>query len=56
MKYKEYTIRLGNVSKRLGVLGESHTYTSDESSFAKKVVQKFDTLLHVRGLGSLKEI
>lgn len=44
MKYKEYAVEDGGLEKRLGVLGEIHIYTPEESSFARHVVPTYDTV------------
>lgn len=42
MRYKEY--RLKDSCKRLGLLGETHNYSPEESSFAKSVIPNYDTV------------
>ncbi|UCD03642.1 MAG: hypothetical protein JSW73_03820 [Candidatus Woesearchaeota archaeon] len=42
MKYKEYLTKLDGTDKKLGILGEAHLYTKDESKFAKELVPNFD--------------
>jgi len=44
MRYKEYLVRLNNLEKKLGILGESHVYTPDESRFAREIIPNFDTV------------
>lgn len=44
MIYKEYLTKLNGLEKRLGVFGEVHIYTPDESRFAREIMPNFDTV------------
>ena len=49
MKYKEYVVKFNEERRlgpfaRLGILGEEHIYTPEESIFVKKIMPSFDTV------------
>ena len=42
MKYRRYVVNFEGLEKRLGILGEIHLYTSEESKIAESLVDKYD--------------
>ena len=44
MKYKEYLAKVEDQEKKLGILGEFHLYTKEESEFAKEIINDFDII------------
>lgn len=44
MEYKEYRAKIEGIEKKLGVLGEIHSYTYDEYRRVKDIIPQFDTV------------
>jgi len=44
MKYKQYEVSIDGVTKRLGLLAETHFYTKEESAFAREIVAQYDNI------------
>jgi len=44
MRFKEYNANVSGLEKKLGLLGECHIYTPDESRYAAQVVSQYDTI------------
>lgn len=42
MRYKQFLTTVDGEEKRLGILGECHLYTTQESRFAEDIVTQFD--------------
>jgi|GEM_PF-6251825 len=55
MKYKEFTANIDGLEKKLGILGEIHTYTKKESELARQIVKEYD-LIASEGTDSDSEI
>ncbi|AJF62066.1 TPA: hypothetical protein HA239_05605 [Candidatus Woesearchaeota archaeon] len=45
MRYIDYTIDVGGLEKRIGVLGENHIYNDKDVMFASQIMPSYDILL-----------